>query len=528
MSLPDWTDDPLTPLSIGDIRDEWGATFGNPRLSWFYANGPYVDANAKGYPFGVETNIPTSGRISISNFYGSAADVAICNRTGKWATYIARNTNSGGLGRLNPINYVWRGLRFPIFPFLTDYPAPFTSTENLIFKTPDVTQGQLALYGLEDANVVCIGPDDYLYINFYSYTDHIVRPGISILNPVTGQFTAYHGQNYIENMDGTGGLGGEMVVYAGKDLPASGVFFPGYTYDGSPHYWVRMEVRLRRRNDTFAWGNSAGLMYRGEHNENNVISYSGISSLVGFNSGTLINNKDSGWLKVTLNNKELYVAKKNVRRNVTLSQLNAANLVTGNRTVTVRGVNYRIRLLTASEWVSLFPPLSRETLLGYSGVKLAQFEQSEFVRHTELAQVITKGGYDPEWPFNSTRTFDFIRNYQSWGGHGGGYLRPGHIQNFVPGTGTMYSSRLLWNYGYPLASLLQDGTARGADGAQWKWTISESEYWAEFEEGAIQHGIQYTAGAVTIPPSSPSPIGSGTFTSSRNYELGWRPVLEEI
>lgn len=75
MTLPSWTVNPFTPLSIEQIEGEFGGV--TPKsLSEYYAapSGPYVTPDRMGYPFGVETPIPSAGNpISISNFYGASA-----------------------------------------------------------------------------------------------------------------------------------------------------------------------------------------------------------------------------------------------------------------------------------------------------------------------------------------------------------------------------------------------------------------------------------------------------------------------
>lgn len=58
-------------LSISDIVTEFGGSTPHS-LSEYYAGGSVVYSGAKGYPGGVETSIPSSGEISISNFYGAS------------------------------------------------------------------------------------------------------------------------------------------------------------------------------------------------------------------------------------------------------------------------------------------------------------------------------------------------------------------------------------------------------------------------------------------------------------------------
>lgn len=74
MTLPIWTTNPNTPLSLGSIQTEFTGV--NPiRLSEYYATpSGYVTPDRQGYPYGVETAIPLLGTpLSISNFYGASA-----------------------------------------------------------------------------------------------------------------------------------------------------------------------------------------------------------------------------------------------------------------------------------------------------------------------------------------------------------------------------------------------------------------------------------------------------------------------
>lgn len=74
MTLPSWTVNPFTPLSIEEIEGEFSGE--SPKsLSEYYATpGGYVTPDRMGYPFGIETPIPSPGNpISISNFYGASA-----------------------------------------------------------------------------------------------------------------------------------------------------------------------------------------------------------------------------------------------------------------------------------------------------------------------------------------------------------------------------------------------------------------------------------------------------------------------
>lgn len=74
MTLPVWTVNPYTPLTIGNIQVEFD---GNIPVEFksYYSDSPdqFVLPNTPGYPLNVETVIPTTGNaLGISNFYGAS------------------------------------------------------------------------------------------------------------------------------------------------------------------------------------------------------------------------------------------------------------------------------------------------------------------------------------------------------------------------------------------------------------------------------------------------------------------------
>jgi hypothetical protein len=79
-------------LSISDIKAEFGGD-ATPSLSEYYSGGGRVPAGTVGYPGGVATTIPTSGQISISNFYGADNNPYEIAVVGKQSlTYIDQTT----------------------------------------------------------------------------------------------------------------------------------------------------------------------------------------------------------------------------------------------------------------------------------------------------------------------------------------------------------------------------------------------------------------------------------------------------
>jgi hypothetical protein len=62
-------------LSISDIKAEFGGD-ATPSLSEYYSGGSYVLPGTLGYPGGVATTIPSSGQISMRNFYGAMKEAS--------------------------------------------------------------------------------------------------------------------------------------------------------------------------------------------------------------------------------------------------------------------------------------------------------------------------------------------------------------------------------------------------------------------------------------------------------------------
>lgn len=65
------------PISLGDIQTTFVGGSNPISMSEYYAGGGYVPSGTVGYPGGVSTPIPSSGAISMSNFYGSENSVDV-------------------------------------------------------------------------------------------------------------------------------------------------------------------------------------------------------------------------------------------------------------------------------------------------------------------------------------------------------------------------------------------------------------------------------------------------------------------
>ena len=124
------------PLSLNDIKGEFGGPAA-PSLSDYYAGGSYVPAGTSG------TNgpVPSSGAISISNFYGTSASVPLSISISPSSLYNSRSgggpltsspatgTGSGGTG---PYTYAWTYVSGSSYTINSPASATTTFTTNLI------------------------------------------------------------------------------------------------------------------------------------------------------------------------------------------------------------------------------------------------------------------------------------------------------------------------------------------------------------------------------------------------------------
>ncbi len=87
----------------------------------------------------------------------------------------------------------------------------------------------------------------------------------------------------------------------------------------------------------------ANLGYFGEFTAAEVVTGSGLSDLVGIRTGTLMTDNVK-WLGFALDGKRLLVAKTPVRHTVSWNTLNAYGVVKGSKTVSIAGLNWKVRL----------------------------------------------------------------------------------------------------------------------------------------------------------------------------------------
>lgn len=82
----------------------------------------------------------------------------------------------------------------------------------------------------------------------------------------------------------------------------------------------------------------------GEVSTSQLINGTSLASIINLTAGTAQNNTQP-WLKFFLDDKILFIAKKTYRHSLSWDSLNTANVVLGNRIITIGSYQYRIRLL---------------------------------------------------------------------------------------------------------------------------------------------------------------------------------------
>lgn len=89
-----------------------------------------------------------------------------------------------------------------------------------------------------------------------------------------------------------------------------------------------------------------GTRFLGEVEAGKFITGNKLASDIGLTRGTSINS-NTQWFKYQMDNEIVYIPKKPFRYNLSWNDINAANAVFGNKTVTINGKTYRVRLLKA-------------------------------------------------------------------------------------------------------------------------------------------------------------------------------------
>lgn len=66
-----------------------------------------------------------------------------------------------------------------------------------------------------------------------------------------------------------------------------------------------------------------------------------------------VNGGSNAWLHFNVGGKELYIAKKPMRNNVTINQLSSIGVINGTKIITINGKQYKVRLLTGTDNIAV-------------------------------------------------------------------------------------------------------------------------------------------------------------------------------
>jgi hypothetical protein len=155
-----------------------------------------------------------------------------------------------------------------------------------------------------------------------------------------------------------------------------------------------------------------GVDWYGEVLAKDLIDGIELAKLIGLTAGAA-QYSDAGWLHVGLDGTELYIAKRPLRRTISWDSLNAVDAVYGSRILTIKGVDYKIRLLKGansdptirtsgydvssargSEWNRIFYRLTNDTYLDSKNtkaseepfVRLAEYSESDLILHYQTGR----------------------------------------------------------------------------------------------------------------------------------------------
>ena len=178
------------PLTLTQIATEYSAPNTNIALENFYAGGTYVTAGTLGYPTGGSSvAIPSSGPISIANFYGSTAFTApnfVGNVSVGFTTtgsYITDNAYGNGIFAYTQANTIW----------YTSNGGSSWSSATLTFTPGSLCYGNgywLATAVQTSSNILSYSYSTNL-TSWSTFTNMFYGYGYSTNNTYTGQCSCY-------------------------------------------------------------------------------------------------------------------------------------------------------------------------------------------------------------------------------------------------------------------------------------------------------------------------------------------------
>lgn len=97
------------------------------------------------------------------------------------------------------------------------------------------------------------------------------------------------------------------------------------------------------------------LGWYGEVTSTDLITGPDLATMLGITGG-VSQNPTGAWLKFAYQGKTLLIAKQTYRHSISLDNIAAGQAVLGNRTVTIKGVTYKIRLMTGTDGAGELAP----------------------------------------------------------------------------------------------------------------------------------------------------------------------------
>lgn len=183
-------------------------------------------------------------------------------------------------------------------------------------------------------------------LNVYNSND---RSGFPANTPVWGNYTdamlgvetVYRGEH-----DGANTICAEVFsggrITRGSSWSTSGVkqiLGQWYIIANTPQPWYGWRPCLVKKSSLPL------LPFRGEVAQADFITFSTLLTESGLTEGTAINPSEP-WLHfVTSDNKEIYISKKAIRKNLTWEQLNVLGLIKGTKTLVIGGKTYKLRVM---------------------------------------------------------------------------------------------------------------------------------------------------------------------------------------
>lgn len=206
-------------------------------------------------------------------------------------------------------------------------------------------------------------------LDWGSYTETML--GIPLGSAGATPIASY---SWVKDTVSTGGRATRGVSYNNSTVPnVMGVWYGSLSDVGNHYAWRPMLVEKGTSPP------APVTPFKGEVAQADFITFSDLATAVDITTGTVINNT-APWLKIVQNGTTYYWPKASIRSNLSRETLDAKNLVTGNTTVVIGGLTYKVRLITGRdadisttigrEWLDWVTNLTNGNWAGYSAAQL--------------------------------------------------------------------------------------------------------------------------------------------------------------